>query len=139
MNESPICFGLIDNQFSSSFIVPSNGTLASVKLVHVDGYVACNHTHLTFWGCGRNNKDVNVFIRNPDNGDIILPSGNFFAGNGGHVDYLRIPGYGPLSPELVLSGLSNPPNVTRGQRLYLSHLTTPSAGKSCCDVYARFT
>ena len=52
MNESPICFGAGKNQ-SGSFKVPSNGTLASVKLVHVDGYVRCNRDNWSFWGCGQ--------------------------------------------------------------------------------------
>ena len=146
MNESPICFGATDNN-ASSFMVPSNGTLASVKLVHLDGYVRCHHGNLSFWGCGQSPKlDVNVEIRN-SSGSPILPSREFLIYNRkGKKQYLRIPGYNSLSPELVLSAdFSNPPNVTQGQWLSLFYRDGSSSsreghrrGKSCCDVYARF-
>ena len=115
MNESPICFGATDNN-ARSFKVPSSGTLASVKLVHLDGYVRCHYGNWSFWGCGQNPKlDVNVEIRN-SSGSPILPSREFVTVR----KFLRIPGYNSLSPELVLSAdVSNPPNVTQGQWLSL--------------------
>ena len=127
MTKSPIRFSLIDNQLDCCFIVPSSGTLAAVKLVHADGYVACNDTHVTFWwGCGENNEDVRVEIRRA-------------TGEGLHTDSLRIPGYSPFSSELVLSYLPNPPNVTVQQELCLSFLKATEEEKSFLDVYARFT
>ena len=126
MTKSPIRFSLIDNQLDCCFIVPSSGTLAAVKLVHAYGYVACNDTHVTFWwGCGENNEDVRVEIRRA-------------TGEGLHTDSLRIPGYSPLSSELVLSYLSDPPKVIGRQRLCLSYSGATNAGKSFFDVYARF-
>ena len=143
MNESPICFGATDN-IASSFKVPFSGTLASVKLVHLDGYVRCHDGNWSFWGCGQNPKlDVNVEIRNSSG--PILPSRDFVRETR-KTEFLRIPGYNSLSPELVLTAdVSNPPNVTQGQRLSLYHRYGSSfsseghkGGKSCCDVYARF-
>ena len=68
-----------------SFDVPSSGTLASVKLVHVDGYVRCNRDNWSFWGCGQNPElDVNVEIKDGDT--AILPSRVFLIrerGGGG--------------------------------------------------------
>ena len=148
MNESPVCFGAGKNQFGS-FSVPSNGTLASVKLVHLDGYVRCNRGNWTrsFWGCGQNPElDVNVEIKYANT--AILPSREFLVRERGGKESLRIPGYNSLSPELVLSAnVSHPPNVTQGQWLRLSHREDSSSPledydngeKSCGDVYARFT
>ena len=148
MNESPICFGAGKNQFGR-FNVSSSGTLASVKLVHVDGYVRCNggKRKRSFWGCTQDpKKDVNVEIKKGAD-TAILPSSDFVVTNG-EEESLQIPGYNSLSTELVLSAnVSNPPQVTKGQRLRLSLREYSSARsedqdngeKSCCDVYARFT
>ena len=146
MNESPICFGATDN-IASSFKVPFSGTLASVKLVHLDGYVRCHYGNWSFWGCRQNPKlDVNVEIRTLS-GSPILPSREFVTPSETRkTDFLRIPGYNSLSRELVLSAdVSNPPNVTQGEWLSLYHRDGSSSsfeghkgGKSCCDVYARF-
>ena len=149
MNESPICFGAGKNQFGS-FNVSSSGTLASVKLVHVDGYVRCNRGNRkrSFWGCIQDPKnDVNVEIK--DSNIPILPSSEFLVPESeGKESFLKIPGYNSLSTELVLSAkVSSPPRVTQGQRLRLSlreYSSSPSKDqdngeKSCCDVYARFT
>ena len=136
MNNSSICFGSIENQLSSCFNVRSSGTLAAVKLVHAYGYVKCNSTHWTFWGCGGNNKDVNFEIRK-DTGSLAT----FHTKKEQNMDSW-IPGYNPLSRELVLSFGSNPQQVAGGQKLCLTSLEGTSAeiaGKSCCDVYARFT
>ena len=146
MNESPICFGVTDNN-ARRFKVPSSGKLASVKLVHLDGYVRCHDGNWSFWGCGQNPKlDVNVEIRT-SSGSPILPSREFVTPSETRkTEFLRIPGYNSLSRELVLSAdVSNPPNVTQGQWLSLYHRDGSSSsleghkgGKSCCDVYARF-
>ena len=143
MNESPICFGAGKNQFGS-FKVPSNGTLASVKLVHVDGYVRCNvgNPQKSFWGCIQDpTNEVNVEIKAADT--VILPSKEFLVKKSGENRSLEIPGYDSLSKELVLSAdFSNPPKVTKGQWLRLSlreDLLSSHKEKSCCDVYARFS
>ena len=141
MNESPICFGATDN-IASSFKVPFSGTLASVKLVHLDGYVRCNEGNSprwSFWGC------ETVKIRN-SSGSAILPSREFSIDQKKEESW-RIPGYNSLSSELVLSAdISSPLNVTQGQWLRLSYTEGLSSRsedhkgeKSCCDVYARFT
>ena len=144
MNNSPICFDEGRNQFRT-FVVPFTGTLASVKLVHLDGYVRCNRGNWSFWGCGKNpGLGVNVEITNKHDDTSLLPSSlcAFSQIEG-------IPGYRPFSSELVLSACSDPPNVTQGQVLYLWYSkgsSTPSResegnkkGKSCSDVDARFT
>ena len=141
MNESPICFGA--GKFGS-FNVSSSGTLASVKLVHVDGYVRCNggSRKWSFWGCTQDPKnDVNVEIK--DANIPILPSSEFLVTESDGKESFEIPGYNSLSTELVLSAsVSNPPEVTKGQWLRLSlreDLLSSHEEKSCCDVYARFS
>ena len=143
MNKSPICFGARNNQFGS-FNVPCNGTLASVKLVHVDGYVKCNQgdRKRSFWGCIQDpTNEVNVEIKN-DADTAILPSSDFLVMSG-EKESLQIPGYNSLSTELVLSAsVSNPPKVTKGQWLRLSlreDSLSSHEEKSSCDVYARFS
>ena len=137
IDESPILFSPIDNQLSSCFIVPSNGTLAAVKLVHAYGYVTCNDTHLTYWwGCGGNRKDVKIVIKKATDGSSHTKT--FSTEEGEHPHSLRIPGYSPLSSELVLSYLSDPPKVIGRQKLCLSYSGATNAGKSFFDVYARF-
>ena len=143
MNKSPICFGARNNQFGS-FNVPCNGTLASVKLVHVDGYVKCNQgdRKRSFWGCIQDpTNEVNVEIKN-DADTAILPSSDFLVMSG-EKESLQTPGYNSLSTELVLSAsVSNPPKVTKGQWLRLSlreDSLSSHEEKSCCDVYARFS
>lgn len=150
MNNSPICFDKGRNQFRK-FVVPFNGQLASVKLVHLDGYVRCNRGNWSFWGCGENpGLGVNVEITNKHDGTPLLPSSPCaFSHIEGLSQSSRIPGYRPFSSELVLSACSDPPNVTQGQELHLWYSkgsSTPSResegnqkGKSCSDVYARFT
>ena len=136
INESPILFGPIDNKLSSCFIVPSNGTLAAVKLVHAYGYVTCNDNNLTYWwDCGGNQKDVKVVIKRATDGSSHTKT---FSTEEGHSPSLRIPGYSPLSSELVLSYLSDPPKVIGRQKLCLSYPGATNAGKSFFDVYARF-
>ena len=141
MNNSPICFDEGSNQFRT-FVVPFNGQLASVKLVHLDGYVRCNLGNWSFWGCAQNpDLGVNVEITNEHDDTPLLPSSL--------CAFSEIPGYRPFSSELVLSACSDPPSVTEGQVLHLwySKGSPPPSresegntkGKSCSDVYARRT
>ena len=108
----------------------------------------CNQGNWSFWGCGQNpGLGVNVEITNWD-GTTLLPSPCASPKFEESTQSSRIPGYSPFSQELVLSACSNPPNVTEGQFLdlwyskpkgSLSGNEGDKGGKSCCDVYARFT
>ena len=140
-----MCFGARDNRFGK-FLVPSSGKLASVKLVHVYGYVACagRATYRSYWGCHqypglKNHVDV---VITTSGGGVLLPSSQFITDK--KAKWSLIPGYNSLSPELVLSAFSNPPSVTRGQELRLwygedlaNSSESDNGGTSCCDVYAR--
>ena len=140
-----MCFGARDNRFGK-FFVPSSGKLASVKLVHVYGYVACARgaIYQSYWGCGPQSSlktKVDAVITTLG-GSVLLPSSQFITDK--KHKWSLIPGYNSLSPELVLSAFSNPPSVTRGQELRLwygedlaNSSESDNGGTSCCDVYAR--
>ena len=141
-----MCFGARDNRFGK-FLVPFSGKLASVKLVHVYGYVTCDKNkayHWSYWGCGQHSSvktNVDAVITT-SGGSILLPSSQFITHK--TLKWSLIPGYNSLSPELVLSAFSNPPSATRGQELRLWYGEDlaktgegDNGGTSCCDVYAR--
>ena len=140
-----MCFGARDNRFGK-FLVPSSGKLASVKLVHVYGYVACARgaIYQSYWGCGQHSSLKNHVdaVITTSGGSVLLPSSQFITDK--THKWSLIPGYNSLSPELVLSAFSSPPSVTRGQELRLwygedlaNSSESSNGGTSCCDVYAR--
>jgi len=150
LNTVPVCFGTRDGDFGR-FTAPSGGKLASVKLVHLYGYVTCD-TNIaaswSYWGCSNNHKGVkdyvNVAITTSAN-QILLPSSQFMTHGYGSIKWALVPGYNSFSPELVMSAFSNPLSVTKGQELRLWYgedlvniSEDDNAGKACCDVYARF-
>ena len=141
-----MCFGARDNRFGK-FFVPFSGKLASVKLVHVYGYVTCDNrktSYWSYWGCGQHSSlknQVNAVITT-SGGSVLLLSSQFITDKTNK--WSLIPGYNSLSPELVLSAFSNPPSVTRGQELRLwygedlaNNSESDNGGTSCCDIYAR--
>ena len=147
MNTAPVCFGARNNQFGK-FLVRSSGQVASLKLVHVYGFVSCLKgvvTHWSYWGCGHYSSaknQVDIVVTNSA-GRVLLPSSQFITGKS--AMWSLIPGYNSLSPELVLSAFSNPPSVTRGQELRLWYgedlmntWEADNGGRACCDIYARF-
>jgi len=144
-----VCFGAQGEQFGK-FSVSSGGSLLAIKLVHVYGYVTCDKNkvhHWSYWGCGAHSNlrdHVNVAITTSTNGILLPPSQFMGTGWSQSHKWSKIPGYNSLSPELVLSVFSSPPNVTSGQVLrmwYGEDLVNSSEsdneGTSCCDVFAR--
>ncbi|KAL9960060.1 hypothetical protein ACROYT_G033461 [Oculina patagonica] len=51
LNSAPVCFGAKGDQFGK-FSVPSGGSLLSIKLVHLNGYVSCNTRRIGLTGPG---------------------------------------------------------------------------------------
>ena len=141
-----MCFGARDNRFGK-FFVPFSGKLASVKLVHVYGYVTCDNrktSYWSYWGCGQHSSLKNQVdaVITTSGGSVLLLSSQFITDKTNK--WSLIPGYNSLSPELVLSAFSNPPSVTSGQELRLWYgedlantYESDNGGTSCCDVYAR--
>ena len=145
-----MCFGTKYNQFDK-FTVPVGGRLASVKLVHLYGFVTCDINipySWSYWGCsiyhGHLKDHVGVVITTSAN-RVLLPSSQFMLGGYGKYKWSKILGYNSFSPEIVLSAFTNPPSVAKGQELrlwYNEDLTNYSEnnndGTSCCEVFARF-
>ncbi|KAL9960949.1 hypothetical protein ACROYT_G034458 [Oculina patagonica] len=145
-NSSPVCFGAKSYSYGR-FYAPSRGRLASVKLVHLYGYVSCNTAslhHWSFWGCGTSRwvkNKVNVVITTSSN-HIVLPPRQFFSG-GGKWSY--IPGYNSHSPEIILSFFSHPYWVYKGRQFrvwygedLVNYTESDNGGKVCADVYALY-
>ena len=143
-----MCFGAKNNQYGK-FDAPSSGNLAAIKLVHLYGYVSCASsvkTSWSYWGCALCGiqDQVNVVITTTADADgILLPPSQLIISGGGKWSKIR--GYNEISPELVLSFLSQPRSVTSGQEFRLwygedlmDHTEDDNDGKVCCDVYAFF-
>ena len=146
LNSYPVCFGTRNNLFGK-FHVPNTRRplrLASIKLVHLYGYVSCETgtpSNWSYWGCAGLRGQVNVVITTSAN-HIILPAKQFFVH---HAKWSRIPGYDSLSQELVMSVAHHPFQVKSRQQLRLWYgedlvnwAEGDNGGYSCCDVYARF-
>ena len=146
LNSSPVCFGAKHDHFGKFHVPPSSHSLwlASIKLVHKNGYVSCEtgtRSNWSYWGCAGLAGQVNVVITTSAN-HIILPAAQYFVH---HAKWSRIPGYNSLSPELVMSFPDRPHQVNSGQELRLWYgedlvnwAEGDNGGYSCCDVYARF-
>ena len=145
-----MCFGAKDNAFGR-FHLPSSGKLAAIKLVHLYGYVSClapHPSHWSYWGCAHHGGITNynnVVIKDAHD-HIILPPKELLAsgGNAAGKWYYNV-GYSSLSPELVLSVFSDPPNVSSGQEFrvwygedLVKYYEQDNGGKVCSDVYALY-
>ena len=147
-NSFPVCFGARHNVFGK-FHLPSSGKLAAIKLVHLYGYVSCaapKPYHWSYWGCGHVNKnDINVVITDTHNRIILPPNQLITSGSHAAGKWYNDLGYSSVSPELVLSVFSHPPQVSSGQEFrvwYGEDLVNwtehDNDGKVCIDVYALY-
>lgn len=145
VNFSPVCFGAKNHQFGR-FRVRSGGRLATVKLVHLYGYVTCDTRHISYWsywGCGSyySGDKINVVITTASN-HVLLPPGQFIVHHG--AKWSKLPGYTSVSPELVLS-FFHPYSVHSGQELRLWYGEdlmnageADNGGRACVDIYALY-
>ena len=143
-NSDPVCFEARGNKYGS-FRAPSAGNVASIKLVHLYGYVTCykgNADHWSFWGCGYNLVDlVNVVITSSAN-NIILPPTEFMTYEHAAGKWAKVPGYNSFSNEIVLSRFSSAFQVFTNQQFHLwygedleDYTEDSNDGKVCADVY----
>ena len=136
----------MDNKFGT-FEAPKGGQLAAVKLVHLYGYVSCyapDANTWSFWGCGLPYQEVAVAITTSKD-EIILPPNEFMQFEHAEGKWAKVPGYNSVSPEIVLSVMSDPIPVEEGQELRLwyaedlsDYYDTDNGGKVCADVYTLF-
>ena len=149
MNFSPVCFGARNQQFGRFFVHSVSGEkLASVKMVHLYGYVTCfihKISYWSYWGCRGVSfysvEKINIVITTASN-RILLPPSQFIVHNG--AKWFNLPGYTSVSPELVLS-FFNPYSVSPGQELRLWYgedlMNTyegDNGGRVCVDIYGLY-
>ena len=123
LTQEVVCFGARDNKFAS-IVLPFEGFLTSIKLVHVTGHVSCDKgapQYNSKWGCSRKHPALgrtpfNVVITAGRQNGILYPRELFLTGRREPLWY-EIPDVDPDSPELVLGDSSYPYYVTSGQEL----------------------
>ena len=143
MNTAPVCFGAKDNQFGK-FEVEIGGSVDSVKLVHVSGYVTCELglfdgvNARSKFGCQKTSSELYTFITNATN-DILLPESPEF------LSKYTLQGYHPDSTEIVFTNISTPLRLSSGQQLRIWHgedlmndTEWDNSGLSCVDMYAKY-
>lgn len=124
-------------------MIPVDGSLAAVKLVHVSGTVTCSKERqdsYTFWGCGyvTSLDIINTLITSSSN-VILLPE------NQGQGQGYRIPGYHSNSSQLIFPDFQTPLPVSLGQELRLWYsedwadgYEADNGGLTCADIYAKY-
>lgn len=118
-----VCFGAPGSEFAS-LVIPMEGFLMSIKLVHVSGHMSCDKSstqHNSKWGCSRSHPvhggtPFNVVITTGKRNDILYPKELFLKGNKGSHWY-DLPEVNSNSPELILGDSSYPRYVAMGQEL----------------------
>ena len=138
LNEDKVCFGAMSNAYGN-FTIQSNGTLITMKLVYLSGFVTCNKYNFPYgshWAC---KKDLHLatIITNANN-RVILPH------DYQNTSYI-LEGYHPNSTELVFNRLSPPLSVTAGEEYRIWYhedfqdgAESDNAGHTCTDVYALY-
>ncbi|KAJ7385553.1 hypothetical protein OS493_015131 [Desmophyllum pertusum] len=135
VSSEKVCFGAKDDSYGH-FTIPRRGTIISLKLVYVSGYVSCLTGAIpqgSHWGC-RNENELTTLVTNGRN-EVIFPRYN------DNRSY-KLRGYNFNSPELVFNVLSPPLSVATGEEFriwYRQDLLNGSehnnAGHTCADVY----
>lgn len=117
----------------------SDGTVITLKLVYVSGFVTCNknaHPYGSHWACQKGSK-IATIVTTATN-DVIFPQ-----------NYERkaysLPGYHANSSELVFNRLSPPLRVTAGDEYrvwyhedFKEGEEQDNDGHTCIDVYALY-
>ena len=137
-----MCFGARDNQFGRFYIPPGGGSVGSIKLVYLYGYVSCDTRHSTTWSrWGCRHQKVSIAITTSGN-HVLLPVSQLAPDSG---LWTTIPGYNSQSPELVMAFYSHPRPMTSGEELRLWYgedfkgfTEGDNGGRVCCYVYALF-
>lgn len=118
--------------------MPLDGTVISLKLVYISGYVTCQtnqHPHGSHWGC-KKETELTTLVTN-DRNEVVFP--RYRKGNP-----YTIPGYNFNSPELVFKIVPRllRQKVAAGEEFriwYRQDLLNASesnnAGQTCTDVY----
>ena len=130
-----MCFASRDDKFGK-IVVEVGGSVKSVKLVHVTGFLKCrNEDSPSNWGCSDNFGTV---LTQSDD-VILLPESK--------EKWYKLPGYTPTSEEIVFTDLKNPLILSSGQELRIWYADdfsgtefeeSNNSGTTCVDVYAKY-
>lgn len=138
LNKDEVCFGAKNDSYGN-FTIHSNGTLVTLKLVYLSGYVTCNAKyvpHGSHWAC-KKDSNIATIVTNGKN-RVIFPQ-----------DYKNasytLAGYHPNSSELVFNRLSPPLSVRAGEEFRIWYhedfqdgSESNNAGHTCTDVFALY-
>lgn len=137
LTEGDVCFGAPGNE-SATAVIPMEGFLLSIKLVHVTGHVSCSkslHQSKSKWGCPRSHPaygktPFNIVITTGKTNSIIYPTELSLRHKRASLWY-DIPEVEPDSPELIFGDPSHPHYVASGQelRVWLAEDLMNSGGK----------
>ena len=137
LTEGVVCFGAPGNKFATA-VIPIEGFLLSIKLVHVNGHLACGkslHQDKSKWGCPRTHPrhgatPFNVVITTGKTNSIIYPTELSLKHKRESLWY-DIPEQEPDSQELIFGDPSHPHYVASGQelRVWLAEDLKNSGGK----------
>ncbi|XP_031565773.1 uncharacterized protein LOC116300938 [Actinia tenebrosa] len=150
INSCPVCFGAKNSSYGR-FDLKQNGTITTVKLVHLFGYVTCNYKHQSAssnWGCGAYVSGANktfpdklLTIITNDKNQKILPQDEYIEKP--NILAYVLPGeFTSQSPELIFPNFTTPMKVAAGQeyRIWygqdlLDVFEDKNNGTACADVY----
>lgn len=124
MTQEVVCFGARDSKFAS-VVIPLEGFLTSLKLIHVTGHVSCDPNapqHDRKWGCSRSHPKLgrtpfNIVVTAGKHNGILFPIDLFMKDSKKESLWYDITDVDPDALELVLGDLSYPYYVTSGQEL----------------------
>ena len=124
LTQEVVCFGARDSKFAS-VVIPLEGFLTSLKLIHVTGHVSCDSNapqHNRKWGCSRSHPTLgrtpfNIVVTAGKHNGILFPIDLFMKDSKKESLWYDITDVDPDALELVLGDLSYPYYVTSGQEL----------------------
>ena len=138
LNKDEVCFGAQNDSYGN-FTAMSNGTLITMKLVYLSGYVTCNKNFQPYGSHWARKKDSNIatIVTNANN-EVILPQ-----------DYqnksFTLYGYHHNSSELVFNPLSPPLTVAAVEEFRIWYhedfqdgAESDNAGETCTDVFGLY-
>lgn len=138
LNKDVVCFGAKNDAFGN-FIVTSHGTILTMRLVYISGFVTCNNRTVPYgshWACKKGSRIATIVTSAAKN--VIFPE-----------DYKNksysLVGYHANSSELVFPPRSKPLKVTNGEEYqiwynedFVNGEEFNNDGQTCVNVYALY-
>lgn len=138
LNKDVVCFGAKNDAFGN-FNVTSHGTILTMRLVYISGFVTCNSRTVPYgshWACKKGSNIATIVTSAAKN--VIFPE-----------DYKNksysLVGYHANSSELVFPPRSKPLKVTNGEEYqiwynedFVNGEEFNNDGQTCVNVYALY-